>query len=299
MKPIIKWVGGKSRFVKSILPKINELEFNNYYEPFLGSASIFLSVFEKGKKRKYYLRDYNQNLIDFYKWIKDTEAGRIYDLLSEKINHYEDLSEEDRSELYYIARQEFNNLQLKEKKLTKKEQETKSVLFFFINKTGFNGIYRVNSVGGFNVPKGRHSSHYYPDLKEIQEIKIALEAAEIEQGDWKIGLENVSKNDLVYLDPPYYPDETSKFIGYTDPAFGVEEHKELVRIVKKMVNQNGAIVFISNSASEEFRRLLKENFTMEQFYEEDIRTKRSINPLALDKERFIEKLYILKGEKNE
>ncbi len=295
MKTLVKWVGGKTRFLKYISEEIKSVKFRNYFEPFAGSAAVFLDIYENDKNHKYFINDLNKNLIDFYMWIKNDDPTRIKNTLDKRISGYIKLSEEQKSNKYYKWREEFNNLILKEN-LNKKEILEKASLFFIINKTSFNGIYRVNGSGGFNVPKGKYKTHYVPTIEQITEVKKAFCNTEITSMNWVESVKGASSGDIVYLDPPYYPDETSKFIGYTDPAFGVKEHTELVKEAKKL-NDKGATIIISNSNSEQFRKLLNNEFQI-KIKEIKIPTKRSINPLANDKEKFIEVLYIIKGEQN-
>lgn len=300
MKPIIKWVGGKARFLKIINEKINEFNFENYYEPFFGSGAVFFSLFPNDVKRDYYISDANVDLMDFYNWVKKEKPEIIYSALSDYLKSFQNMSEEEKRNQYSLMKDHYNKLA--KKCSTKKEKEEKSKLFFIINKTSFNGIYRVNSNGYYNVPVGRYKTYCYPKLDQLKSMKEILKNTKIKSGDWWEILDTVSENDLIYLDPPYYPDFTSKFIGYTDPRFGEEEHIKLINKVKEYVVNKKANVIISNSNSQVFKELLFEKFKK---YNEiinveyiEIQTKRSLNPRAEEKERFKEALYIIRRNKN-
>lgn len=299
MKPIIKWVGGKTRFLKIINEKINEFNFKNYYEPFFGSGAVFFSLFPNDVKRNYYINDANEDLMDFYNWIKKEKPEIIYNALSDYLELFQDMSEKEKRSQYSLMKDRYN--ELSKYGSTKEEKEEKSKLFFIINKTSFNGIYRVNSNGYYNVPVGRHKTYNYPELDELKSMKGILKNTKIKSNDWWKILNSVNEDDLIYLDPPYYPDDTSKFIGYTDPRFGEEEHIELINKVKEYVVNKKANVIISNSNSQTFKELLFENF--EKYTEIDveyieIQTRRSLNPKAEKKERFKEALYIIRRNKN-
>lgn len=298
MKPIIKWLGGKTRFLKFINQELKDMDFNNYFEPFFGSGAVFFSLFPNESNREYFINDYNEHLIDFYKWIRDEKSERVHNLISNQLNKFKGLEESEKRSSYLSMKDSYNELSFKN---SKKHIWEKSLLFFLINKTSFNGIYRVNSSGVFNVPVGRHKTYAYPTIEELKEVKRVLNLAHINSGEWWEQLSEVKKNDLVYLDPPYYPHETSKFIGYTDPAFGVGDHKDLIKRVKKLVVSKKANVIISNSNSSEFKKLLHYEFDGEKEIEIryiEIPTRRSINPLAEDKDRFKESLYIIRRKKN-
>lgn len=294
MKPIIKWVGGKTRFLKYINQEIDKINFNNYFEPFFGSGAVFFSMFPNEQRKKYFINDHNKNLMDFYEWIKDGNPEQIHDSLHSYFGKFELMSEEQKREAYNKARNDYNNYLLLG---DEKDNDIKSFLFFVLNKTSFNGIYRVNGNGQYNVPVGRHNTYKYPSLEEVKSAQETLKKCLITHGDWWEILKNVMENDLVYLDPPYYPDASSNFIGYTDPLFGITQHDDLINRVEDIVLNKGASVIISNSASEEFRQKLEKKFKNKKkisYSWQKIQTNRSVNPLSEEKERFVETLYIIR-----
>ena len=276
MKPIIKWVGGKRRFLKLIKEHIAIEEINNYYEPFAGSAALFFDLEHNGS----YINDLNFDLINFYSWLKE-EPTLLHNAITEM---FDDYNFEGRD--YYEIRERFNG------RTDGRTSLRHAADFFFLNKAGFNGIYRVNLSGKFNVPQGSTREPFIPLLAEFVAASYLLENATLSSTDYLTVIQDAVEGDLVYLDPPYYPDDSSRFTGYTDPKFGTEQHQELANIANVLVNR-GVRVIISNSASHEFQEKLGDNFNRI-----DIPTRRSINPTALNKERFMETLYVSIGGNN-
>jgi DNA adenine methylase len=174
-------------------------------------------------------------------------------------------------------------------------------MFFFLNKVCFNGIYRVNSSGKFNVPIGYSKTFLIPTEEKFIEASKLFKEKKI--SFYSKGYEEImaraKKGDLIYLDPPYFPDETSKFVGYTDPSFKEEQHIEMLEYCYQAF-EKGVNIIISNSNSSKFQKLILDKFKdyPNKLTEKSIPTKRSINPKAKNKERFTEKLYIIsqKGE---
>lgn len=275
MKPLIKWVGGKRRFVKRISEELSDFEINNYYEPFAGSAAL---MFALEPKNKILINDLNENLINFYIQARDN-----YSSLYKKINKL--IDENKTKEEYYALRAKYNDS-------IKVLDINNAALFFYLNKMGFNGIYRVNGSGFFNTPRGSNHNPYVPTLEEFSEASELLSRAVIEKGNWHEHIKRIVSGDLIYLDPPYYPDATSQFVGYTDPRFGVEEHVEMINKVKGWMD-NGARIIISNSNSMEFYEKLKSSIGEENIKYDPISTNRAINPNAKNKERFKEALYVI------
>ncbi len=279
MKPLVKWVGGKRRFLNQIEKELKEFsKIRNYYEPFFGSGALFFHLENKNST----INDLNRNLMNFYEWVKKDYNNLYKQILKLSKNSL-------KKEVYYKMRETYNNT-INEMTLNN------AALFFVINKTCFNGIYRVNLNGLFNVPMGKYERIHIPSLEEFEETSKLLENTKIFSGDWRKSIEKAGKNDLIYIDPPYFPDESSKFVGYTDPKFGKIEHEIMLRILKAKIDK-GTVVIMSNSYSFELEKLIKE-IIGKSYKRINIPTKRSINPLAENKERFIETLYIM-GGKNE
>lgn len=278
MKPLLKWVGGKRRFLNLIKDEISE--YKNYYEPFAGSAAL---MFDLEPANKIFINDLNSNLINFYKAVKndwEKVVNRTRMLINEK----------NKKEDYYELRTKYNERVLKNSSNMTVDFEEAS-MFLYLNKVGFNGMYRVNSKGEFNIPKGKYKSPYIPTDEEMRDAHNLFKRAKITNGLWHESVSGASEGDLVYLDPPYYPDESSKFLGYTNPVFGEMAHDEMVRKSKELVDK-GVKVLISNSASLAFEKIVEREFG-ESYKRINIPTKRTINPKVKNKEKFIETLYVL------
>jgi len=204
--------------------------------------------------------------------------------------------DKDRKEYYLEIRHRYNNPKEDRAKMSPANFKIyRAAQFFFLNKVGFNGIYRVNSSGKFNVPVGSSKTIFIPSLEEFREVSHYLRNKKIvfRTGDYLDVLEDTRTGDLIYLDPPYFPDETSNFVGYTDPKFREEQHVQMLIACKKAFDK-GASIVISNSNSNKFQELVYDFFDESRVKVHLIPTKRSINPNAENKSRFVEKLYIIK-----
>ncbi|MEL4304379.1 Dam family site-specific DNA-(adenine-N6)-methyltransferase [Methanococcoides sp. LMO-2] len=227
-KPFLRWAGGKTKSVK-ILEKCIPSNFspnNIYHEPFLGAGSLF---FRLGFKNSI-LSDSNKDLIDCYKSIKERP-----DLISRYLHeHLKNNSES----YYYAMRDKYNN---------SKPSFAKSALFIYLNKACFNGIYRVNKKGEFNVPYGFKEPPALPSKEEIEEIHRKLSNVKILHQDYKQIVNNTKRGDFVYFDPPYPSiNGNSSFTHYTVNRFGQTDHEELA-IVARELTKKGCYVLISNA----------------------------------------------------
>lgn len=229
--PIIKWVGGKRQLLtelKSLLPK----EYNNYYEPFIGGGALLLDLMPK----KAYINDANPELINLYRVVRDN----VEDLIKALSTH------ENSEEYYYSMR----NLDRAEDVYSKLSSIEKASRFIYLNKSCFNGLYRVNSKGQFNVPYGRYSNPKYADEENLRECSEYLKNVQIENKDFSYIKYYIKEGDLVYFDPPYVPlNKTSNFTQYTKEAF---DHDTQVRLkaLCDYINKVGAYFMLSNSYTE-------------------------------------------------
>jgi len=260
-QPFIKWVGGKSRVLKQLLPFFPK-EFNNYYEPFLGGGAVFFELFSRGllKNKKVYLSDINFELINTYYVVRDYP----YEL----IKNLEIFSREHNKEFYYKIRE----LDRKEDyhRLNSIERATR---FIYLNKTCYNGLYRVNKKGYFNTPIGRYKNPDIVNRDKILNASSALQSKNITimNSSFEKILDTVVKDDLVYFDPPYYPiNNSSNFTSYNSNLFLDNEQHKLHRVFKSLLDR-GAKVFQTNSNTE-FIRELYSDYTISTIY-----TNRSIN----------------------
>ncbi|WP_104713211.1 DNA adenine methylase [Helicobacter cetorum] len=234
-QPFIKWAGGKRNLLSQILPFLPN-EFESYFEPFLGGGALFFELFSLGKlnHKKAYLFDINAELINTYKIIRDNPNALIVELQKFKQEHCK--------EFYYEVR-----------KWDRKDnfKETNALLratrFIYLNKTCFNGLYRVNKEGFFNVPMGAYKDPKICDSQTILNCSYALQNATIKHTSYEEVLKLARKFDLIYFDPPYYPlNETSSFTAYSENEFLEKEQRELFRVFDTLAKKR-VQVFLSNS----------------------------------------------------
>lgn len=250
-KPFLKWAGGKSQ-LKSQLVKLfpSQLingEIKQYFEPFLGSGAIFFHVFQKYKVKSALLYDVNPDLILTYQVVQ-RDVDYLIDELEELEQNYLSMSSSKREVFYYDIREKFNaNKKLNSRNLYSKDFVSTASQFIFLNKTCYNGLYRVNSKGNFNVPIGRYKEPRIFDRQNMLSASKLLAIAEIRVGEYHKIFDDVSKDAFVYLDPPYRPiSETSHFRSYTNASFDDSQQKEL-RDFYKALDSKGAFVMLSNS----------------------------------------------------
>ena len=237
-RPFVKWAGGKTQLLNN-LTELAPSEFNNYYEPFLGGGAFFFKLHSLGKIKKSFLNDINQELVNAYKTIKEKPQELINELSSGKYANEE--------KTFYKIREE-----------NPKSNIERAARFIYLNKTAFNGLYRVNAQGKFNVPFGKYSNPKIPDAENILASSTALQTDEITCLDFEDAVEKAGKNDFVYFDPPYQPiSKTSKFTNYTAKGFGEGDQARLFRIFKRLAKK-GCFVMLSNSYSEIIKELYGE-----------------------------------------
>jgi len=243
VRPFVKWAGGKRGLIptferRGFFPK----KFKDYYEPMVGAGAVFFHIAKDHDPRRCILSDVNPDLIDTYRVIKE-EPEDLIDELDEIKKEYLDL--DDQKGYYYDRRDEFNRL-----KLEQTERIRKSALFIFLNKTCFNGLYRVNKKGEFNVPFGKRKNPGLYDKKNIMNISELLKKDDVMNVDFEEAVKDASEGDFVYFDPPYVPlTETAAFTSYAKHDFGLEEQKRLARVVNELA-ERGCFVMESNSGSE-------------------------------------------------
>ncbi|MBA7640705.1 Modification methylase DpnIIA [subsurface metagenome] len=243
-RPFVKWVGGK----KQLLPKFERLyspKYNNYFEPFIGGGAVFLYL----TPPKAYLNDVNKALIWAYKNIKKNPTG-IINLLKALQKDYYKKSGRERENFYYSVREEYNNLSDASLK--------KSARLIFLNKTCYNGMYRENSEGKFNVPFGRYKRPRILDEENLLALSATLKNTTLTSMDFEKAVEKAKRGDFVYFDPPYYPlSKTASFTSYSENGF---LEKEQIRLKKTFANldRKGVFVMLSNSYTNFIRNLYKD-----------------------------------------
>ena len=234
-QPFVKWAGGKRGLLSQILPLFPK-QFNNYLEPFVGGGAVFFELFSKGilNDKKIYLFDINSELINTYNVIKNDPKKLIYKLEIFAKNHTK--------EFYYQIREwdrkdNFNDL----------DSITKAARFVYLNKTCFNGLYRVNKKGYFNTPMGSYKNPNICDSQTILANSFALKNTIIQSSSFENVIKYAKKGDLVYLDPPYYPlNKTSNFTSYSEFEFLEDKQQKLFDIFYQL-DKKGCLVVQSNS----------------------------------------------------
>lgn len=232
-KSFLRWAGGKGKLLDAILPHI-PASFENYYEPFLGSGAVFFAV--RGRARQTaYLSDLNDELVNIWTVVRDKPKEFLAELAKYK-GH-------DTQEHYYVIRSERPLSAI-----------SKAARFFYLNQTAWNGLWRVNKFGVFNVPWGDRPFRGV-DSDYLKRVSALLSPVGIQYADFREALANAKAGDFVYLDPPYLPvSDTSKFAGYTEKRFRRADLAELADICKGL-SDRGVSWVMSNRDTADVREL--------------------------------------------
>ena len=244
LKPFVKWVGGKSQLVEQIekmLPSDGEKTLIKYAEPMVGGGALFFNILSKYDFEELYISDINAELINAYQAVKN-DIENLIAKLNEMQMLFLPMDENGRKYFYYTVRERFNSTALTEETATEKAAQ-----FIFLNKTCFNGLYRVNRKGQFNVPMGAYKNPTICDDENLRNIHEALKNVTIVCGDYSLSKSFIDKDTFVYLDPPYRPiSETSAFTAYNSDVFDDEEQIRLSKFIDE-INLSGAKIVLSNS----------------------------------------------------
>ena len=249
--PVLKWAGGKTKLLPQIRKQypstLRQGYLKKYIEPFVGGGSVFFDIYQNFRIEKAYLFDKNIELIILYKVIKYNVELLIY-RLSKITEIYLNLTEEKKKGFFYQSRDNYNTFD--------KEADTniyndswveRAALTIFLNRTCFNGLYRVNRKGLFNVPMGKYKNPTILNSDNIRAVSQAFQIAEIQQGDFSEVLKYADKTTFIYYDPPYRPiGKTSTFNAYSSLNFNDYEQRRL-RDIFVEVSQQGAYQMLSNS----------------------------------------------------
>ncbi len=241
ISPFLKWAGGKSQLLDALLGCLPD-SFGCYFEPFLGGGALFFRLFSMGRIRRAFLSDSNKDLINCYLVVRD-ELGA---LLS-RLEHYQKHAGA-KDFFYEVARPGFNRRKLK----TGHEKDVeKAALLIYLNKTCYNGLYRVNSRGDFNVPWGRYGSPKLYDERNMRSVSAALNSkgVEIRCCGYREAVGHAGAGDFVYFDPPYQPiARSSSFTQYTPDSFSEGDQRALAEAFREL-SQRGCKVMLSNSST--------------------------------------------------
>ncbi|AJW70091.1 DNA adenine methylase [Nitrosopumilus adriaticus] len=257
-KPFVKWAGGK----RQLIPILNEnlsKSFGTYFEPFLGGGALLFHILTERKGQKCSISDLNSDLVLTYTTIRD----RIDELISSLKNHEKNYHKDSKS--YYYSVRESNP----------RSEIEKTSRLLFMNRTCFNGLYRVNSKGKFNVPLGRYTNPNIVNEKNLRSVSSILQSSKvaIKCRDFESVLRDAKKGDLVYFDPPYQPvSDTANFTSYTNKNFTYEDLNRLADLCLKL-DSRGCNVLLSNSDSKE----VADVFSGKSWKIKKIHANRSIN----------------------
>ena len=237
-KPFVKWVGGKRQLLKQFElmnlypPKGFNSSKSKYFEPFVGGGAVFFDLLPQNAV----LSDMNEELVISYNVIKNNVDDLIKSLRKHKHN-----------------KEYFLKLRKKDpKKLSDIETASR---FIYLNKTGFNGMYRVNRLGGFNIPFGDQKNPLICDEENLLKVSKALKNIKIVKRDFKAVLKEAKKEDFIYFDPPYYPlNKTASFVAYTANGF-LEKEQEELRDTFFELHKRGCFVMLSNSNTDFIKKL--------------------------------------------
>lgn len=243
IKPFVKWAGGKTRIIQEIQNRLPNY-FNSYYEPFVGGGSVLLNI----KPNKGVINDYNFQLINVYLVIKNN-----VDELIKELKKHETLNSKEH---FYDVRQWDRDGRLEKKSLI--EQAARII---YLNKTDFNGLYRVNSKNQFNVSYANYKNPNIVNETTLRAVSSYLQTANIQilTGDFKKAILNVRKDDFVYFDPPYVPmtQDSKTFTEYTSLGFGEAQQIELRDIFKELSSRR-AYVMLSNNDTPFVRKMYQD-----------------------------------------
>lgn len=242
-KPFVKWAGGKRQLLPILSQHIPQ-NFETYFEPFLGGGAVLFHLISENHKLKCFASDLNSTLILSYITIRDRVDELINSLEKHSVNYFKN------PEKYYYSVRDSNP----------KNQIDKVSRLVFLNKTCFNGLYRVNSKGKFNVPIGKYVNPNIVNKENLLAVSNVLQSKEIsiKCEDFTTSLKRAQKDDFIYLDPPYQPiSSTASFTSYTNESFSYRDQKRLFVEFQKL-DSRGCKILLSNSKSKEILELFSE-----------------------------------------
>lgn len=259
LSPFLKWAGGKRQLLDKIIDRMPK-SFNNYYEPFIGGGALLFEL----QPAKAVINDINASLINAY----ITIAEKPFEFISAVIELDSQIPEDGKT-YYYSLRERYNN------KLVKTEYDTElAALFVFLNKHCFNGLYRVNAKGLFNVPYN-NSKRESINKESIIAISEYLKNVKIMQGDFEKACNDAQRGDFVFLDSPYSPLNPTSFESYTKEGFDIESHKRLANLFKKLTDK-GCYCMLTNHNTE----FINDLYGNKGYKIDVVRVKRMINSNA-------------------
>jgi DNA adenine methylase len=259
MKPIIKWCGGKYgnlEHIRKLLPPDFDPNTHMYYEPFLGGGAVLLDL----NPKQAIVSDINPELINMYRQVRDNVEAVIREL-----GKFDECHESwaEPKQFYYSVRKDFNNLR-------GDKTSTQAARFIYLNKHCFNGLYRVNSKGEFNVPFNGKLTGGSFDAEHLREVSKQIQNVEFRCIDFAKTVHDALPKDFVFIDSPYAPLTPTSFVDYTKEGFSYEDHVRLAKVFKEL-SEDGVYCMLTNHDTDLIRELYKDY----KITEVDVR--RSIN----------------------
>lgn len=247
-KPFLKWVGGKRQLLPELVERYRRMSAGShgrYFEPFLGGGALFFHL----RPASAVLSDTNARLIRTYRGVRN----QLDEVLA-RLKHY-DRQKTDKAAYYRVRGRDID---------ASDDDAEVAAWLIYLNRTGYNGLYRVNSKNRFNVPFGRYKNPGVYDPETLRRCSEVLAGAKLVLGDFAVATSSAKKGDFVYFDPPYVPlSTTSSFASYTKGGFGPTEQERL-RDVALALKKKGVRVLLSNSSAAEVRRLYRDDFEIDE-----------------------------------
>jgi len=258
-RPFLKWAGGKGQILDDIDNSM-PLHFERYFEPFVGGGAVFFHLWRKGFRGKAFLSDLNEDLMITYQTVRDSVEKLIKELRNGK---------------YESEKDTFYDIRAWDQRpgWSKVGPVRRTARTIYLNRTCYNGLYRVNQAGHFNVPFGRYKNPTICDEENLRAVSEALQIAELGRVDFGEAVRAAKRGDFVYFDPPYQPlSETAYFTEYTAEGFGEEEQARLAQVFREL-HERGCLVLQSNSS----HKLIRDLYSDSDFVIESVRAKRAIS----------------------
>lgn len=258
--PFIKFAGGKRAIIKELLTRIPK-DINNYYEPFVGGGALFFAL---NRVSISYISDTNGEIINCYKVIKHQPKGLISMLNSFPYDREGDMQFNKK---FFLTLRAMD----REEGWEYVPEVYKAARTIYLNRTCYNGLYRVNSRGEFNTPFGKYKNPKIVDVENIMACSKALQNVVIQHVDFQKAIESVESGDFVYFDPPYIPlSSTANFTSYNKDGFSMEDHEDLLAVCQSL-DRSGVKFMLTNSNTDVSKKLYK------GFHIEEVKAPRSIN----------------------
>ena len=269
-RPFLKWAGGKRQLLSEIEARLppDISECTTYVEPFVGGGAVLFHLLERYDFETVHISDLNPELTLCYRTLQ-SDAQSVIDSLQVLIEGYP-TDHEERKTVYYGIRDDWNSLVDELEGLSQEQEATRVAQTIFLNKTCFNGLFRVNRKGEYNVPIGRYANPSFPSAEELLAVQQALRGVIIHTAPFQDCVDWSDDSTLVYLDPPYRPlSTTSHFVSYSRGDFDDEYQRALAEVFREL-DRIGARVLLSNSdpkntnADDEFFDELYSGFRIER-----------------------------------